>query len=172
MSGIIDDMLSLAKISRQEMNRVEINLTSLAGSVVAELRHAEPERNVNVIIAEDLKTHGDAHLMKIALSNMLDNAWKYSRKIPDAKIEFSVIEKNGERIYYVRDNGAGFDMAQAHRLFAPFQRLHSESQFPGTGIGLAIVNRVIERHGGRIWAESEVGKGAAFYFTIGKAGGG
>jgi PAS domain S-box-containing protein len=172
MSGIIDDMLSLAKISRQEMNRVEINLTSLAGSVVAELRHAEPERNVNVLLAEDLKAHGDAHLMKIALSNMLDNAWKYSRKTPDAKIEFAVTEKNGERVYYVRDNGAGFNMAQAHRLFSPFERLHSESQFPGTGIGLAIVNRVVERHGGRIWAESEVGKGAAFYFTIGKTGGG
>jgi two-component system, chemotaxis family, CheB/CheR fusion protein len=172
MSGIIDDMLSLAKISRQEMNRVEINLTSIAGSIAEELRHAEPERNVNVLIAEDLKAHGDARLMKIALSNMLGNAWKYSKKTPDAEIEFAVKENNGERVYYVRDNGAGFDMAQAHRLFSPFQRLHSESQFPGTGIGLAIVNRVIQRHGGRIWAESKVGKGAAFYFTIGKTGGG
>ena len=166
MSDLIDDMLSLAKISRQEMIPREIDLSGMAASVTFGLRQAEPERKVDVVIAQELKAHGDARLTNIALSNLIGNAWKYSGKTPCAKIEFGALEKDGEKVFYVRDNGAGFDMAHAHRLFVPFQRLHTESQFPGTGIGLAIANRVIQRHGGRIWGESEIGKGATFYFTL------
>jgi PAS domain S-box-containing protein len=166
MNGIIDDMLCLANISRKDMSRPKIDLSALAAAVFKELRRAEPERNVKVVIAERLIARGDARLMKIALSNLLGNAWKYSGKTPDAAIEFGVMKKNDEQVYFVRDNGVGFDMVQAYKLFKPFQRLHSESQFPGTGIGLAIVNKVIQRHGGRIWGEGEAGKGATFYFTI------
>jgi PAS domain S-box-containing protein len=166
MNELIDDMLSLANISRQEMSLQEIDLSDIAETIVNTLRRAEPERKVDVGIAQEIKASGDARLMNIALSNLINNAWKYSSKTPDARIEFGAMEKDDEKVYFVRDNGAGFDMTQAHRLFAPFHRLHSESQFPGTGIGLAIVNRVILRHGGRIWGESEIGKGATFSFTL------
>lgn len=166
MSELIEDMLKLAKISRQEMAVREIDLSALADSIVNELRQAEPERKIQAAIARGLRADGDERLMRIALSNLIGNAWKYSSKTPDARIEFGVIEKCSEKVYYVQDNGAGFDMKQATKLFAPFQRLHPESQFPGTGIGLAIVKRVIERHAGRIWAESGVGKGAIFFFIL------
>jgi PAS domain S-box-containing protein len=166
MNEIIDDMLSMAKISRHELRVTEIDLSLIAASVFDNLRQAEPERNVKVVIAGRMKAKGDVRLINLALSNLLENAWKYSGKIPDAAIEFGVAEINGERVYFVRDNGVGFDMGQAHRLFIPFQRLHSESQFPGTGVGLAIVKKVIQRHGGRIWAESEIGKGACFRFSL------
>lgn len=166
MGELIDDMLSLSKISRQEMSLQEIDMRAIADSIVKELRQAEPERKVDVVIAQELKATGDARLMHIALSNLFGNAWKYTSKKPVAKIEFGTMEKSGEMVYFIRDNGVGFDMAQANRLFAPFQRLHSESEFPGTGIGLAIVNRVIQRHEGRIWGESDPGKGATFYFTL------
>ncbi len=167
MGELIDDMLSLSKISRQEMNLQEgIDLSEIAGHVITTLRQAEPHRNVDVDIEQGLKGTCDARLMNIVLSNLIGNAWKYTGKTPLAKIEFGVVEQNGETAYYVRDNGAGFDMTQAHRMFAPFQRLHSESQFPGTGIGLSIVNKIIQRYGSRIWAEGETGKGAAFYFTL------
>jgi PAS domain S-box len=166
MDGLIDDMLSLSKISRQEMNPQEIDMSAIAGVVVNELRQAEPERKVDVVIAQELKATGDARLIHIALSNLFGNAWKYTNKTPAAKIEFGAMEKSGKKVYFIRDNGVGFDMAQSHRLFTPFLRLHSESEFPGTGIGLAIVNRVIQRHGGCIWGKSEIGKGATFYFTL------
>ncbi len=166
MSELIDDMLSLAKISHQEMNLQEIDISGLAGAVVNELRLTDHTRKVDVIITQNLKATGDLRLLRIALSNLIGNAWKYSSRSDCAKIELGVMEQDGETVCYVRDNGSGFDMSQVHRLFAPFQRLHSESQFPGTGIGLAIVNRIIRRHGGRIWAEGENGKGATFYFTL------
>jgi light-regulated signal transduction histidine kinase (bacteriophytochrome) len=169
MDGLIEDMLSLSKISRQEMDLQKTDMSTIAGLVVNELRQAEPERKVDVVIAQDLKVTGDARLIHIALSNLIGNAWKYTSKIPVAKIEFGDLEKPGTKVYFIRDNGGGFDMALAHKLFAPFQRLHSESEFPGTGIGLAIVNRVIQRHGGRIWGESESGTGATFYFTFGNS---
>lgn len=172
MGGLIDDMLNLAKISRAEINVQEIDLSALAASVVDELRVAEPERKVTVVIARDLKAIGDKRLMNIALSNLIGNAWKYSGKTANARVEFGELERGGQKIYYVRDNGVGFDMKHAQKLFAPFQRLHTDRDFPGTGIGLAIVGKVIRRHGGRIWGESEVGKGATFYFTIPKRGGG
>ena len=166
MGELIDDILNLSRISRQEMTLQEIDLSAIAGSIVAGLMNSDPKRTVDVVIARGLKAHGDARLLTIALSNLIGNAWKYTGKTSAAKIELGVMEKSGETVCFVRDNGAGFDMAQAHRLFEPFQRLHAESQFPGTGIGLAIVNRIVQRHGGRIWGESETGKGATFYFTL------
>jgi len=166
MNELIDDILSLAKISREEMHPKEIDLSAVAGSIVNELQQGEKRRKVEAVIAEGLRAYGDARLMHVALSNLIGNAWKYSSKTPDAVIEFGKMERNGEKVYYVRDNGAGFDDAHAKKLFKPFQRLHSESQFPGTGIGLAIVDKVIQRHGGRVWGESQVGKGATFYFTL------
>ena len=117
--------------------------------------------------ALELKAYGDSRLMNIALSNLIGNAWKYSSKAANARIDFGTIEKNGKMLYYVRDNGAGFDMKHADKLFAPFQRLHSDSEFSGTGIGLAIVDRVIKRHDGKIWAEAKEGQGATFFFTVG-----
>jgi PAS domain S-box-containing protein len=168
MAGLINDILELSKISRTSINIQEIDLSDIALSVINELRQTEPERKINVVIAKELKVQGDARLMNIALSNLIGNAWKYSRKTPDAYIEFGVMEKSGEKIYYVKDNGAGFDMKYAEKLFVPFQRLHSDKQFPGTGIGLAIVNRVIQKHDGLIWGESEPEKGATFYFTLPK----
>jgi PAS domain S-box-containing protein len=167
MSELIDDMLSLSKISRQEMNPHEIDLSAIVGAIINELRQSEPGRKVEVAIAEELKAYGDSRLMNIALSNLIGNAWKYSSKAANARIDFGTIEKNGEMLYYVRDNGAGFDMKHAEKLFAPFQRLHSDSEFSGTGIGLAIVDRVIKRHDGKIWAEAKEGQGATFFFTVG-----
>lgn len=166
MNVLIDDILSLSKVAHQEMRFHEINLSSIALSVIRDLHNADPDRNVEVVIMENIKSRGDDRLMHIALANLIGNAWKYSGKTKYPKIEFGKIIKNGENIYFVRDNGAGFDMKHAQKLFAPFQRLHSESQFQGTGIGLSIVNKVIQRHGGRIWAESELNKGATFYFTL------
>jgi signal transduction histidine kinase len=166
MSDLIDDMLGLAKISRQEISLQEIDLSTIAASIVEELRRGEPERKVTVVIANELKAHGDARLMNIVLSNLIGNAWKFTSKKNDARIEVGALEKSGEMVYYVKDNGAGFDMTYARKLFAPFQRLHSDIQFSGTGIGLAIVKKAIQRHGGRVWAESEVGTGATFFFTL------
>jgi PAS domain S-box-containing protein len=164
---LIDDMLSLSRISRQEMVLQEIDLGLLAESIVNELRQDKPERKVKAIIGKELKTHGDERLLKIALANLIGNAWKYTGKIEQARMEIGSTTKDGRMVFFVRDNGAGFDMAYAGKLFMPFQRLHSDMQFPGTGIGLAIVERVVKRHGGEIWAEGEVGKGAVFYFTLG-----
>ena len=168
MESLIDDMLDLSKISRQEMVTSEIDLGAIAQSIFQSLRQTEPQRNIEAVAREQMKARGDERMMHIALSNLIGNAWKYSSKTPNARIEFGSMKKDSEWIYFVRDNGSGFDMKLAHKLFAPFQRLHSDSQFPGTGIGLAIVNRVIKRHGGRVWAESEVGKGSTFYFSLAK----
>jgi light-regulated signal transduction histidine kinase (bacteriophytochrome) len=158
--------LSLSRVSRQEMILRQISLSLIANSVVNELRLAEPANHAEITISEHLETLGDSRLMSIALTNLIGNALKYSSKTPNARIEFGTMEKDGQLMYYVRDNGAGFDMNYADKLFTPFKRLHSESEFPGTGIGLAIAKRVIEKHGGRIWAESAPGKGATFYFTM------
>lgn len=166
MSELVDDMLRLARISRQEMNVRQISLSNIVETVVNELYQAEPDRKIDVTVAEDIVTYGDSGLIHIALSNLIGNAWKYSSKTPDSHIEFGMMLKEGEPIYYVRDNGAGFNMKFANKLFEPFKRLHSDKEFSGTGIGLAIVKRVIEKHHGKIWAESEPGKGATFYFTL------
>jgi signal transduction histidine kinase len=164
---LIDDLLRLSKISRQDMDVAEMDLSGKASSVIADLREANPGRKVEVDIKPDLKASADARLMELVLSNLLGNAWKFTSRTDNALIEFGAAEKDGQAAYYVKDNGAGFDQAYAEKMFWPFQRLHSDDEFEGTGIGLTIVERVIRRHGGNIWAEGEVGKGATIYFALG-----
>jgi signal transduction histidine kinase len=166
MGQLIDDMLMLGRVTRGELRFAPVNLSTLVQEIVDELARREPERKVRVHIAPDVKADGDASLLRIALENLLGNAWKFSAKREEATIEFGLLEQGGERVYFVRDNGAGFDMAYATKLFTAFQRLHSQSEFPGSGVGLAIVQRVIQRHGGRLWAEAEVDRGATFSFTL------
>jgi PAS domain S-box-containing protein len=163
---LIDDMLTLSNISRQEIRREEIDLSFSAQTILDELSRKDPQRSVAILIAPDLKVHGDPGLIHIALSNLFGNAWKYSSKTPNARIEFEATQSGETKVYIVRDNGAGFNMDHADGLFEPFRRLHSDSEFQGTGVGLAIVKRVIEKHGGLIWARSEPGKGAAFHFAL------
>jgi PAS domain S-box-containing protein len=166
MGGLIDDLLQLSLTMRKEMQRKEVDLSQLAHSIIKELKEAEPERQVEVAIKEKALVSGDARLLREMLVNLLGNAWKFTSQRSLAKIEFGLIEKNGEKLFFVKDNGAGFDMRYADKLFIPFQRLHSLSEFSGNGIGLAIVRRIIERHGGSVWAEGEVEKGATFYFKL------
>ena len=166
MSHMIDALLSLSRLSTQPLARQPVNLSQLAGYVVEDLRRGAPERQVAVHIAPDMSVQGDPTLLRMALDNLLGNAWKYSAKQPDALIRFEPCEQGGRAGYLISDNGAGFDMRFADRLFGVFQRLHSASDFAGTGIGLASVRRIVRRHGGEIWAESEVGQGARFYFTL------
>ncbi|MCX8109806.1 MAG: ATP-binding protein, partial [Syntrophorhabdaceae bacterium] len=142
------------------------NLSSIANTIKDELIRANPGRHVEFNITEDMFVIGDSQLIRIALENLLNNAFKFTRLNPQASIEFGVIDHEGKQIFFIRDNGVGFEMEYADKLFAPFQRLHSENEFEGTGIGLAIVHRIISKHGGRIWAEAEPGKGAIFYFTL------
>ncbi|HZR46910.1 MAG TPA: ATP-binding protein [Candidatus Manganitrophaceae bacterium] len=148
------------------MRREEVDLTLLARSIAAELQRTEPEREVTFLIQDHLTTSGDPRLLRIVLENLLGNAWKFTSKHPTATIEFGRVETNGTPVYFVRDNGAGFDMAYVDKLFGPFQRLHSLNEFAGTGIGLATVQRIIHRHGGEVWAEGEVEKGATLSFTL------
>jgi signal transduction histidine kinase len=167
MSGLINDLLDLSRISRVHLRKQPISLTELARGVVAELHDKEPSRNVAIEIAEGLAAAGDARLVTIVLVNLLGNAWKYTAKQPESQIAFGQENRGDETVFYVRDNGAGFNMAHADKLFAPFQRLHRDSEFEGTGIGLATVQRIISRHGGRIWAEAVINEGATFFFTLG-----
>lgn len=166
MGILIDDLLKLARIVRQEFIREEVDLSAMAGAVAQQLQKVEPGRRVEFVIQDGIQTQGDAGLLRVALENLLGNAWKFTGKKEEARIEFGAERRDGLTAYFIRDNGAGFDMAYVEKLFGAFQRLHSVSEFPGTGIGLATVQRVIRRHGGRLWAEGEVGKGAAFYFTL------
>ncbi|HUI05903.1 MAG TPA: ATP-binding protein [Verrucomicrobiae bacterium] len=166
MGQLIDDLLDLSRVSRGELRRETVNLSELASSVVDELHKRDPRRSVELRIAKDLEANGDPHLLCVALENLLGNAWKYTAKQPRATIEFGLNRNNGHSAFFVRDDGVGFDMQYAGKLFAPFQRLHGMKEFPGTGVGLATVQRIIHRHGGRIWAEAEVNKGATFYFTL------
>jgi signal transduction histidine kinase len=168
MAQLIDDVLYLSRVTRAEVRNQDVDLTALAHAIVERLRESEPGRSVDIRIRPGLTTVGDGQLLRIALENLLGNAWKFSARQADARIEFGVTHVPGEPAYFVRDNGAGFDMGYANRLFAPFQRLHLASEFPGTGIGLATVQRIIYRHGGRIWAEGGVGQGATFHFTLGR----
>ncbi len=170
MSELIDDLLALSRIERADLRRVRVDLSQLARHVGAELATKEPERRVALELDEALVTEADPRLMRVALENLFGNAWKFTARTPAARIEFRAQGQPGNVVYRVQDNGAGFDMRYAGRLFGVFQRLHSEAEFPGTGIGLATVQRIIERHGGRVWAESEPGGGATFYFTLGAAG--
>ena len=166
MGHLIDDLLKLARFSRIQMHLEEINLSVLAESIVLELKESSPERKVRFRIQDNMIAYGDRNLIQIALQNMLNNAWKYSRNVPEADIEFGTMKEDGQVTYFIRDNGVGFDMNYVDKLFGAFQRLHSQSEFEGTGIGLATVQRIIRRHQGNIWAESEVNKGTTFFFTI------
>ena len=166
MGHLIDDVLQLARVTRSEMRREVVNLSELAHSVVAELQESEVGRTSTVYIEEGLVTLGDNRLLRIMLTNLLGNAWKFSSKQERAEIAFGKEYNDGEASYFVRDNGAGFDMAYVDKLFGAFQRLHGADEFEGTGIGLATVQRVVRRHGGRVWAEGAVDHGAIFRFTI------
>lgn len=148
------------------MNLTEVDLSSIVKNIAGELQQSAPERNAEFNIAEGVVARGDENLLRAVLDNLLSNAWKFTSKHPSAKIEFNVTENNGNSVYFVRDDGAGFDMAYADKLFSPFQRLHKTTEFPGTGVGLATVKRIIARHGGDVWAEGEVEKGATVYFTL------
>ena len=166
MGRLMDDLLKLSRIGRAGMRLAEADLGNLAGKVVESLRRSEPEREVGVHIAAGLPVRADLGLMRLALENLIGNAWKYTGRQTGARIEFGGREDNGRTVYFVRDNGAGYDMRYAAKLFSPFQRAHSPHEFEGNGIGLAIVQRVLQRHGGRIWAESRPGCGATFWFTL------
>ena len=166
MGELIDDLLQLSRVTRGEMHRQNVNLSGMAEEIIKELKSRETQRIIEVAIAPGLVVNGDPRLLKIVLENLFDNAWKYTSHHPQASIEFGSILWEGKLAYFVRDDGAGFDMNYIDKLFGSFQRLHLESQFPGTGIGLATVQRIIHRHGGRIWAEATVEKGATFYFTV------
>ncbi len=165
MEHLIEAMLNLSRLGQGDVMRVSIDMSAMAREIVAELQEAEPDRNAVIAIADGIAANGDPHLMRIVLENLLGNAWKYTNRSLLAEIEFGVLA-GGQPVFFVRDNGAGFDMAFADRLFGPFQRLHRDDEFAGTGIGLATVRRIINRHRGRIWAESAPGAGATFYFSI------
>ena len=166
MAALIDDMLLLSRISRAQVNRERIDLSALAQAVADELKNQNPERSVAVKIEPDLATHADRGLMRVLLDNLLGNAWKFTARTGNAQIELRAQTQGPDTVFFVKDNGAGFDMAHANMLFQPFQRLHDAADFPGTGIGLATVQRVVDHHGGRIWAEGTVGRGATVFFTI------
>jgi light-regulated signal transduction histidine kinase (bacteriophytochrome) len=169
MSQMIGDILRLSQITRSEIKKIKVNLSGLAQSVVEELEKAEPDRRVKFLISPGIKVKGDRRLLQIVLENLLGNAWKFTQKVKNPVIEFGTLT-NGKgqsaTTYFVRDNGVGFNEAYTEKLFLPFQRLHSKQEYAGTGIGLASVQRVIKRHGGRIWATSKEGEGAAFFFTL------
>ncbi len=166
MGHLIDDLLQLSRHTRSEMHRTQVDLSALAHALADALLKEEPGRCVEFVIAPDLVADADASLLQVVLENLLGNAWKFTGKQAAPKIEFGCTTRDGAPAYFVRDNGAGFDTAYAHKLFGAFQRLHTTDDFPGTGIGLASVQRIIHRHGGRVWAEGEAGHGATFYFTL------
>ncbi|MBI4989951.1 MAG: GAF domain-containing protein [Rhodocyclales bacterium] len=166
MGGLMDDLLRLSRIGRAGMRLAAVDLGGIAGGIVERLRGADPSRRAVSRIGAGLSIQADAGLMRIALENLIGNAWKYTGRNADAEIEFGKREEDGRTAYFVRDNGAGFDMRYAGKLFSPFQRVHSPSEFEGNGIGLAIVQRIVQRHGGRIWAESAPGCGSTFWFTL------
>jgi PAS domain S-box-containing protein len=167
MGTLIDDLLNLSRITRAEMRRETVDLSELADAIATELRQGQPDRKVEFVIAPGLRAKGDPRLMRVALENLLGNSWKFTSRRERTRIELGHTHVNGTPAFFARDNGAGFDPAYAHRLFGVFQRLHAMTEFPGTGVGLATVQRIIHRHGGRVWAEGAVEQGATFYFTLG-----
>lgn len=166
MKELIDNLLKLARFSRWELQMKSIDLSFLARQIAEELQTEEPRRRVEFRIGEKLTVFGDVDLLRVALENLLGNSWKYTGRTENAVIEFDATESDGRRVFFVRDNGAGFEMKHADKLFGVFQRLHSTTEFEGVGIGLATVQRIVHRHGGQIWAKGEMGKGATFYFTL------
>jgi PAS domain S-box-containing protein len=165
MDRLVDDLLRLSRISRSEIRTTVVDLKPIAEEIISALKKEDPSRNVEILFAPDLNAYGDERLLRLVLDNLLRNAWKFTGKKAEAKIEFGRTADDATA-FFIRDNGAGFDMTYANRLFGVFQRLHSPSDFPGSGVGLAIVQRVINRHGGRVWAEAAVNAGATFYFTL------
>jgi two-component system sensor histidine kinase/response regulator len=168
MSQLIDDVLHLSRVTRADLRDQEVDLSSIASLILTRLQESEPERKMDAKVRPGVLVTGDSQLLKIAMENLLENAWKFTAREPESRIEFGMLQAGGEATYFIRDNGAGFDMTYTDRLFGPFQRLHPQGEFPGNGIGLATVQRIIHRHGGRVWAEGLVGQGATFYFTMGR----
>ena len=166
MGSVFDGLQSLFRLTSGEIHREPVDVSGMAAEIVEEMESSNPHRQLAVAIAPDLSVSGDSRLVRILLGNLIDNAWKFTTNKPEARIEVGGESVDGEHRMYVRDNGVGFDMIQAHKLFGAFQRLHSQSEFPGMGIGLATVRRIVNRHGGRCWAEGAVGEGATFYFVL------
>ncbi|HEY8143964.1 MAG TPA: PAS domain S-box protein, partial [Kofleriaceae bacterium] len=166
MAGLIDALLSLSRVARSEIKRERVDLGHVARTALGRLSASERDRAVELDVAGGLAVSADPSLARNLVENLIGNAWKFTRQVADARIEVGTVVSDEGRAFFVRDNGAGFDMAHAARLFGPFQRLHTEAEFPGTGIGLATAQRIVHRHGGTIWAEGQVGKGATFYFTL------
>jgi len=170
MGELIDDLLQLSRVTRSELRAEPVDLSALARSITADLQQCEPERTVDCVITTGVLAHGDPRLLRVLLENLLGNAWKFTSKQPCARITFGVAQHDNHPLYFVRDDGVGFDMAYAEKLFGAFQRLHAMTEFEGTGIGLATVKRIVQRHGGRVWAEGAVAQGATFSFTLGYGG--
>lgn len=166
MKTLIDDLLAFAKIDNVALSRVAVDVSALVQEIVSELRQANPERTVELMVDAHIACFADRTLMRLALQNLIGNAWKYTTHVASARVEITKTVVDGRQILQIRDNGAGFDMKDAHRLFAPFQRLHSDREFSGTGVGLASVHRILERHGSRVWAEGSPGKGATFFVEL------
>jgi light-regulated signal transduction histidine kinase (bacteriophytochrome) len=166
MNELIDALLELSRISRAGVGRYKVDISQIAHAVIDEARRRDVTRRLGATVAPGLEAQADGRLVRILFDNLVGNAWKFTSKTPEPHVEIGSERRDGETVFFVRDNGAGFDMAYADRLFTPFQRLHSDRDYSGTGIGLATVRRIVERHGGRIWAESEPGKGASFFFTL------
>jgi signal transduction histidine kinase len=166
MATLIDDLLKLARVTRAEMRTERVDLSGMAREIVTDIQRTTPDRQVEFAIAPGLEAQGDSRLLRVVLDNLLRNGWKYTAKRPQPRVEFTAVDENGDRVFAIKDNGAGFDMRYADKLFGVFQRLHSAAEFEGTGVGLATVRRIINRHGGRIWAEGVVDQGATFYFTL------
>jgi light-regulated signal transduction histidine kinase (bacteriophytochrome) len=166
MGQLINDLLQLSRVTRCELRHESVDLSALANEIGGELKNIHHNRRTDFVVKPGIMALGDPRLLRIVLENLLNNAWKFTAHARQPRIEFGALCENNLTTYYVRDNGAGFDMAYVHKLFAPFQRLHSVTEFPGTGVGLASVQRIVQRHGGRAWAEATVGHGATFYFTL------
>jgi light-regulated signal transduction histidine kinase (bacteriophytochrome) len=166
MSDLIDALLELSRINRSSLGRYRVDISQIAHAVVDEVRRRDVSRRLSAVIEPGLEANADGRLVRILFDNLIGNAWKFTGKTESPMVEVGMKRDDGEDVFFVRDNGAGFDMSYADRLFTPFQRLHSDREYAGTGIGLATCRRIIERHGGKIWAESSPGKGTTFFFTL------
>jgi light-regulated signal transduction histidine kinase (bacteriophytochrome) len=171
MSELIDALLSLSRVTRTELHTTSVDLSQLARDVLKRLDATEPRPSSELVVEDGVTAEMDPHFARAMLENLLGNAWKFTRDAAPPRIEFGQLSRERPRTFFVRDNGAGFNPAYADKMFTPFQRLHTVAEFPGTGIGLATVQRIVHRHGGRIWAEGQVGAGATFYFTVADAAG-